>query len=44
MADAQAQRPDTPLSNLRRKTLPVINDTLQIDSLSIIPNTLYGRT
>src|SRR5690606_4989451 len=40
MDAAQAQRPDKPLSNLRSKTLPVISDTLQIDSLSIIPHTL----
>jgi hypothetical protein len=40
MAAAQAPRTDKPLSNLRKKTVSITSDTLRLDSLSIIPNTL----
>src|SRR5688572_18506729 len=40
MAAAQAPRTDKPLSNLRKKTFTINSDTLRLDSLSIIPNTL----
>ena len=30
-----------PLSNLRKKKVPVVTDTLRIDTLSVIPNTFF---
>lgn len=40
LANAQVPRTDTTLSNLRKKTLPVSGDTLRLDSLSVIPQTI----
>jgi hypothetical protein len=40
MAAAQAPRTEKPLSNLREKTVTITSDTLRLDSLSIIPNTI----
>ena len=36
-----AQRPSLPVSNLRVRQLQVVSDTLQLDTLSIIPNTVH---
>jgi hypothetical protein len=40
----QTPRVSTPWSNLRQKWIPVTADTVQLDSLSIIPQTLFVQS